>query len=110
MRLDFHAMSQDVVETLGNRLSRIFKRKDVEVLTRVLLVSDSEIVAVETVLIPMADDEGRLSRVTMEGDMIGHEAVAQGVLWRALGLDVEQGLSPRLPFRVLLVDVVRFDE
>jgi ethanolamine utilization protein EutP (predicted NTPase) len=76
MRLDFHAMSQDMVKTFGNRLSRIFQRKYVEILTRVLLVSDSEIVAVETVLITMADDEGGLSRIAVEGDMIGHEAVA----------------------------------
>jgi len=42
--------------------------------------------------------------------MVGHEAVAQGILRRALGFQAQQRLSPRLPLGIRPGDVVRLDQ
>jgi len=41
---------------------------------------DPKVVPVEAVRIPVAEDQGGLAGIPVEGDMVGHEAVAQGVL------------------------------
>jgi hypothetical protein len=65
---------------------------------------------VETVLIPVTDDQGGLPRIAVQGDVVGHEAVAQGVLWRALRFDVEERFTVPFPLLILPGNVVRLDE
>lgn len=52
-------------------------RPDVEIFLRILPVRDPEVVTIETVLIPVADDQGRLTRITAQREMVGHGAVPQ---------------------------------
>jgi hypothetical protein len=67
-------------------------------------------VPVQAVLIPVADDEGGLARIAVQGDMVGHEAVAQGVLRWAFRFDVEEWFTVPFPLLILPGNVVRLDE
>jgi hypothetical protein len=65
-------------------LPRPLQRIDLKIFFPILLFGDPEIVTIEAILIPVVDDQGRLARIAVEGDMVGDEAVALSVLRRAL--------------------------
>lgn len=88
----------------------LLSRAYLEILFPILLVRDPEVVPVEAVLIPVADNQGSLPRITMQSDMVGHEAVPQGVLWRALRLEVEWWQTLAVALCVLPGDVIRLNE
>ena len=85
-------------------------RPYLKILLRVPLVRDPEVVPVEAVLIPVTDDQGCLAGVSVQGDVVGDEAVAQGVLGRALRLEVERWKSLAVALFILTGDVIRLDE
>ena len=74
------------------------------------LGSDSEVVLKEDLLIAVTDQQGSFSSVAVESDMIGDEAVAKAVFWRAVWFPFYTGLATFFTLAVFVGNVIGLDE
>ncbi len=86
--------------TLSSRVpGKLSTRQNLEILSGVVLGGDSEIMAIEAILVAVADNQSRFAGITVQGNVVSHEAVPKTVFRHSFGSSSSGGCPDFLRLR-----------